>query len=127
MPLRDEVIGTLNALCEGKGVTVDEDGDICVDVGDGLVWVRVLADPDTVSIFRPVACDVPRTSEVDEFLHDTSAQYVIFRAFWESECIVLRADLPACPFVPRQLQVALDAFDVVAADVEPAAQAWSRS
>ena len=125
MALREEVLGVLNALCEGTGVSEDKDGDFLVDLGPVPTWVRVVDDPGAIYVFRTVADDVPRTAAVDEFLHDVSKSYAVFRVLWENDAIFLRADLAATPFSPGQLQRILDDFDKVADEVTPDALEWS--
>ncbi|MCX5765614.1 MAG: YbjN domain-containing protein [Gemmatimonadetes bacterium] len=127
MTVHDEVLATLNALCEGAGVREDDDGDFRVVLGECTRWVRTIESPAAVYVFGSVATDVPRSAEVDEFLNDRNKSYVVFRALWEDEEIILRADLMAQPFVPGQLQVALEDFEQVAAELAPDACEWSRS
>ena len=50
----------------------------------------------------------------------------MFRALWEEEQVVLRADLMAAPLVAGQLQTVLDDFSSVAAQLAEEAQSWSR-
>lgn len=127
MTLRDEVLAVLNALCEGSGVSEDSEGDFKVLLGEVPLWVRVLEDTAAVYVFSTVATDVPRSPDVDEFLHDLCKSYAVFRVLWEEEEIFLRADLLATPFVPGQLQRILEEFEGVAAEVAPVAREWSRS
>lgn len=123
--LRGEVLDVLNALCEGSGVTEDKDGDFLVDLGAPAVCARVVEEPGAIFVYRSLADDVPRTSAVDEFLHDQSKEFVVFRLIWENKAIFLRADLAAAPFSPGQLQRILEDFDIVAGEVAPLAQEWS--
>src|ERR1019366_9523748 len=69
MALRDDVRRVLNAICEGKGVAEDPDGDFCVELGALPRWVRVMEKPDTICVFGFLAFEVPRSSALDEFLH----------------------------------------------------------
>jgi hypothetical protein len=126
MSLRDKVLATLNALCENAGVTEDENGDLRVVLGRAPCWVRVYDEPAAVSVFCSVAVDVPRSRDVDQFVNHRNRAYVLFRTFWENEEIVLRADLMGTPFVPLQLQIALENFEKVADELAPEASAWSR-
>lgn len=125
MALRDEVRRVLDATCEGKGVSEDDDGDFCVVLAELPRWVRIMHDPDTVSVFGYLAFEVPRTAAVEQFIHDTNKEYVVFRTFWDNENITLRVDLMARPLVPSQLQAALEDFEKVAAELAPEAQVWS--
>jgi hypothetical protein len=127
MALRDDVRRVLNAICEGKGVAEDPDGDFCVELGALPRWVRVMEKPDTICVFGFLAFEVPRSSALDEFLHDTNRSCLMFRTFWEAEGIMLRVDLMASPLVPSQLQAALEDFEKVAASIGPKAQEWSVS
>ena len=72
MALRDDVLGVLNALCEGSGVSEYADGDLGILLGDVPLCVRVFDDPETVCVFCQLATKVPLSPEVTEFLHDTS-------------------------------------------------------
>jgi hypothetical protein len=125
--LRDEVKIVLNSICEGNGVEEDPDGDFCVDLYELPCWVRVLEKPDAVCVFGFLAFEVSRTTEVEQFLHDTNRTYVMFRTFWEDDGIVLHVDLMASPLVPSQFQTALEDFEKVAASIGPKAQEWSVS
>ena len=127
MSVRDDVRATLEALCEGVGVTEDSDSDFAVELGDRPRWVRVHGDPVAVAvtIFGAVAEDVPPSEALGEFLNQFSRSYLCFRAFWEDGAIILRADLLAKPFVPAQFQAALEDFEHVAAEVTPEVRAWS--
>jgi hypothetical protein len=125
--LRDDVRRVLNAIYEGKGVVEDPDGDFCVELGELPRWVRIVEKPDAVCVFGFLAFEVPRSTEVEQFLHDTNRSCVMFRTFWEDDGILLRVDLMASPLVPGQLQTALEDFERVAASIGPKAQEWSVS
>ena len=127
MGLRDDVLDVLNAVCEGSGVSADDEGDISVLLGDDPLWVRVFDEPPTVCVFCQLATEVPLSPDVTEFLHDTCRLFVVFRVLWENEQIILRADLSASPFVPGQLQRIVEDFEKVVAELAPRAREWSRS
>jgi len=126
MALRDEVLVMLNALYEGTGVSEDCDGDFKVDLGERLCWVRVYDEPPTLSVFAPVANEIAPGPHIDEKLRELNNALVVFRALWEEEHILLRADLMATPLVALQLQRVLDDFTAVAAELAEETQAWSR-
>lgn len=126
MALRDDVFAMLTALYEGTGVTEDSDGDFEVDLGEQTCWVRVVDDPPMLSVFAPVANEIPSGPHIAEKLGEINGALVIFRALWEQEHIVLRADLIAAPLVALQLQRVLDDFSAVAAELAEETQAWSR-
>lgn len=127
MVLRDEVFAVLNALCEGAGVSEDDDGDFRVVLNEDPLWVRVFGDTEAVCVFGALATDVPLSPDVREFLRTVCDSFVVFRLVWDDGHIILRADLAATPFVPAQLQRILEDFAQVAAEVAPQAQEWSRS
>lgn len=126
MGLRDEVLALLNVLFERNGVAEDPDGDFEVDLGERTCWVRVYDKPAAITVFAPVAADVPRGQTVDDSLLEFNRTFILFRAFWEEEQVVLRADLIAAPLVAQQLQTVLDDFSSVAGQLAEESQAWSR-
>jgi hypothetical protein len=127
MPLRDEVREVLNTLCEGSGVTEDGDTDFQVHLHAEPIWVRVFESLGLVCVFRSVATDVPRSPSVDAFLADTCKELIVFRALWDEGDIILRADLAAAPFCPRQFQRVLDDFGNAAEELAPEAREWSEA
>ncbi|MCX5765608.1 MAG: YbjN domain-containing protein [Gemmatimonadetes bacterium] len=126
MSLRSEVLQTLNAICEGAGVTARYDCDIEIAMGEATLFVRIFEEKNTLCIYQYIANNVTRTFEVDEFLHDVCRDYILYRAFWEADQIILRVDLLAKPFVPAHFQHALDTFAEYSAAVAPEAQGWSK-
>jgi len=125
MALRDDVFAMLNALYEGAGVEEDSDGDFIVDLGEWVVWVRVHENPQTLTIFTPVASAVPGGPHIDDNLSRINRAYVVFRALWEEEYLLLRADLVAAPLIATQLQEVLDNFGAVAEELREDALSWA--
>lgn len=128
MTVREEVSATLDALCEGAGVSEDSDGDFAVALGEVPRWVRVYDEPaaTAVAVFGTVAFDIEPSPALGEFLNEYNCARVFFRAFCVEEEIILRADLMATPFVPAQLQVALEDFDRMAGELAAGVREFSR-
>lgn len=109
--LRCEVKACLDALCEGVGVSANNQGDIEVQLSDALLWIRLEDEPAVVTLYRSVPEDVPLGIVTDDPIHAFNASHTIFRAFREIESVVLRADILGEPFAPQHLQSAIEAFD----------------
>ncbi|MDO3397358.1 hypothetical protein QWJ41_16655 [Nocardioides sp. SOB44] len=81
----------------------DEDGDVPVPVGESVVWVQVLPDRPSVALF---AILVDEVTDVDAAAREVSGlqarlPYLQVRATADS--IVVRHEICAVPFAPRQL------------------------
>ena len=84
-------------------VAHDEDGDVPVPVGESVVWVQVLPDRPSVALFAILVDDV---TDVDAAAREGSGlqarlPYLQVRATADS--IVVRHEICAVPFAPRQL------------------------
>ena len=114
MTLRDGVLATLNSLCERTSISVADDGDIAVWLGEIPVWVRVHESPAAVTIYRQVVDEVPASFALNEKLNDLNDRLVVFRALRDDEKVFLRADMPAVPFSGEHLQSVLETFQAEA-------------
>ncbi len=100
----------------------DDDGDIPVDLGDTVLFVRVCETVPVVELFACVAVDVQdldrATFEINVLNRDI--RYVKFRLVGDS--ILADLHLPAWPFAPEQLRAMLavmtGAIEQVAEDLQ---------
>lgn len=115
--LRCDVTACLAALCEGKGVSDNNQGDIEVLLSDASLWIRLEDEPAVVTLYRNVPEDIPVGLVNDDPIHAFNASHTIFRAFRESESVVLRADILGEPFAPQHLQSAIESFDAAMLDL----------
>jgi hypothetical protein len=103
------VDAALEVMFEGPG-RHDEDGDLPINCGQSVVFVRVLDDQPAVEIFSDIVVDVGnRARAVVEAarlnLRSADHQFVV-----RGDRLVMRTSLVAWPFSPTQLRVVVGRF-----------------
>lgn len=115
MSLHERVRHVLNALCEGNGVFEWEDHDFEIWLDSLPLFVRTYESPPAITIYQGVAHSLPQSLELSKLLNSLNTTRYVFRALWEDDCVLLRADIPAEPFSPSHLQLILETFEAEAA------------
>ncbi len=124
MTIQERVAEILNALSEGTGVTETDNEDFELLLDDFPIWVRTYETPPAITLYREIAQDVPRSWAFSEKVHDENARCIVFRVIWEDDDVFLRADIPAEPLSPAQLQYILETFEAQAIEIASDISEW---
>ena len=124
MTIQEQVGEILSVLCEGTGVTENDDEDFEVLLDEFPIWVRTYETPPAITVYREIARDVPRSPALLDKVNDENARYILFRVFWEDGSVFLRADIPAEPLFARQLQIVIETFEREAQSLAKALRSW---
>ncbi len=81
----------------------DEDGDVPVPVGESVVWVQVLPDRPSVALFAILVDDVADTDAAAREVSGLQARLPYLQVRATADSIVVRHEICAVPFAPRQL------------------------
>lgn len=115
----------LSVLCEGTGITENDDEDFEVVLDEFPIWVRTYETPPAITVYREIARDVQRSAALLDKVNDENARYILFRVFWEDGSVFLRADIPAEPICSGQLQHVLETFEAEAVAFAATLAKWS--
>jgi hypothetical protein len=121
--LREQVSGVLGSVLEDRGIGAWDGDEVEVWLSGFHMWVRVLAEPPTVVVYRGVA-DLPPLPDVYERLNDMNTRFAVFRIFADEDTLVLRADIPAAPLDAAHLQYALETMESELRDVDAEMAEW---
>ena len=81
----------------------DEDGDVPVPVGESVVWVQVLPDRPSVALFAILVDDVADVDAAAREVSGLQARLPYLQVRATADSIVVRHEICAVPFAPRQL------------------------
>lgn len=81
----------------------DEDGDVPVPVGESVVWVQVLPDRPSVALFAILVDDVTDVDAAAREVSGLQARLPYLQVRATADSIVVRHEICAVPFAPRQL------------------------
>ena len=126
MTIQERVGEILSALCEGTGVTENDDEDFEVLLDEFPIWVRTYETPPAITLYREIARDVTRSPALLDKVNDENARYILFRVFWEDGSVFLRADISGEPIVAGQVQHVLETFDSEAEALAKEFADWPR-
>lgn len=126
MSLHERVRHALNSLCEGNGVIECEDRDFEIWLDSLPLFVRTYESPPAVTVYQGVAPGLRQSLDLSKLLNRRNATHCVFRALWEDDCVLLRADIPAEPFSPGHLQHIIESFKIEADALAQELADWSR-
>ncbi len=81
----------------------DEDGDVPVPVGESVVWVQVLADRPVVALFAILVDDIVDVEAAEREVAGLQTRLPFLQVRVAGERILVRHEICAVPFAPRQL------------------------
>ncbi|MEO5711687.1 MAG: hypothetical protein ABIQ59_17905 [Nocardioidaceae bacterium] len=86
----------------------DEDDDVPVANGSGLVWVRVLEDAPVVHLFSALVCDVTDLDRAAFEVAVLNRDVQFLKFVLVEDTVMAHLYLPALPFAPLHLRAMLD-------------------
>lgn len=86
----------------------DEDDDVPVVNGSGLVWVRVLEDVPVVQLFSALVCDVADLERAAFEVAVLNRDVRLIKFVLVEDTVMAHLYLPALPFAPLHLRTMLD-------------------
>jgi type III secretion system-like peptide-binding chaperone len=94
--IRPIVEQALHEALHVVAIQYDERGDIPIQFGSAMVFVRLLGGKTpTVRVFSPLLWKLSSTSGLVEALNDINTRITFGRVFWDGEQVVAAIDLPA--------------------------------
>lgn len=92
----------------GHAPVHDDDGDIPIECGDVVVFVRVLGDKPVIRLFACVARDVVDLGRASFEVGVLNRDRLFFKFLLVGDAIVMQTDIVAWPFAPAQLRDLLE-------------------
>jgi len=96
----------------------DSDGDIALCYGSMVVFARVIDAPPVVHLFSPLLRDVEESPEVIDRLNRLNGGSRQLRYFYREGTVYGVADIPAAPYVGKQVIKSFDYFCQIAGDMD---------
>ena len=107
-PIGPEQLGELvdDALARLLGAQPehDEDGDVAIPVGGGLVWVRVQDDAPIVTLFTTLVHGVTDLGEALAAVAELNREHRMIKFMVSDDVVVAYAEMQAMPFAPVHLR-----------------------
>lgn len=124
-PSLDEIRDQLEELLRrGYGLdelAVDEDGDYPFEVGDSLMYVRLVdARPPVVQVFSSLLRGVPASDELLAEINDINALVHFARVFWVRDQVLVESEIVASDLADDELGQAVRTVSGILADLRPA-------
>lgn len=110
----------LETLRKATGIAdldFDSDGDIGVRCGSTVVFARFVDDPPVVHLFSPLLRDVEEHPGVVDQLNRLNAESRQLRYFYREGAVYGVVDIPAAPYVDKQVTKSFNHFCQIADDL----------
>jgi hypothetical protein len=109
----DEIRGTVDEMVReylgSPTLVIDGDGDIPVQQGSTLYWIRVGDErPVTVTVWANLVSGVPMTARVQRRIIELNEEFDTAEFYYEDDSIMLGMDLDAEQLDPAALGEACD-------------------
>ncbi len=101
--LQQLVDATISEMLGKHPVAHDEDGDVPVPAGESVVWVQVLADRPVVGLMAILVDDIADTEAAEREVPGLQARLPYLQVRVVGDRILVRHEICAVPFAPRQL------------------------
>ncbi len=102
----------------GHAPVEDDDGDLCIDLGGAVCYLRVGQDGAYVTVFMTVADEVEMTKRSFERVNRLNRTHRIARFTLERGTVVATMDLWCWPFVPLLLRQGVEGMGIIAGELE---------
>jgi hypothetical protein len=109
---------TVGLLLDVDDVQVDDDGDIPIMVGSTVMFLRVATDAPTIKIFAQILTEVRWSTALLEAVNEINRNYPFVRAWWDTDRVMLCADVMASPYVEQHVIAALQGFGQIADEID---------
>ena len=115
--LRDLVDAALTPLVGGTPCR-DADGDVPLDLGGPVCYVRIAADAAFVTVFAMLLYGVEGTVVTLERINELNKRYRMSCLTWDAGTVMVSIDLLCSPFVPALLREAITGVEAVTRDLD---------
>lgn len=101
--LQQMVDATITEMLGKHPIAHDEDGDVPVPAGESVVWVQVLPDRPSVGLMAILVDDIADTEAAEREVPGLQARLPYLQVRVVGDRILVRHEICAVPFAPRQL------------------------
>ena len=113
-PLPSRLLATVRELTGIPDLGFDDDGDIALNYGPVTAFVRLIDGPPRVAIFSPLLTEVEKTPALLARLNELNSGRAHLHFYARMNVVFAVTEIPAEPYVPDQVSIAVQDFCVTA-------------
>jgi hypothetical protein len=116
--MRQRLLATVQEYTGLSGLAVDQDGDIALQVGTAIVFIRYQAHPPLVRLHSPLVSNIETSPALLARLNDLNKHGGYMHFFFDQDRVIAVADVPASPFIAEHVAWVLKTFCDIVDDVD---------
>ena len=116
--VRQLLLATVQEFTGMPGLAVDQDGDIALQVGTAIVFIRYQADPPLVRLHSPLVSRLEASPALLARLNELNKHGGYLHFFIDQDRVIAVADVHSAPFIADHVVRALKAFCDIVDDVD---------
>ena len=116
--MRQLLLATVQEFTGMPSLAVDQDGDIALQVGTAIVFIRYQADPPLVRLHSPLVSRLEASPALLARLNELNKHGGYLHFFIDQDRVIAVADVHSAPFIADHVVRALKAFCDIVDDVD---------
>jgi hypothetical protein len=116
--MRQRLLTTVQEFTGLGDLAVDQDGDIALQVGTAIVFLRYQADPPLVRLYSPLVSNLMASPGLFARLNELNKRGGHLHFFFDQGRVIAVADVHAAPFIADHVSWVLKTFCDIVDDVD---------
>jgi len=116
--MRHRLLATVQEFTGLADLAVDQDGDIALQVGTAIVFIRYQPDPPLVQLHSPLVSEIKASPGLFLRLNELNKRCGFLHFFFDQGRVIAVADIHAAPFIAEHVSWILKTFCEIVDDVD---------